>query len=266
MKLPPLDIPRLLHVRTNRRVRRPVATVVLIHGIGNTGDAWNKIIAALPQDMHVVTIDLLGFGDSPKPKVSYNNRIQARSVIATFIRLRLRAPVILVGHSMGALISIEIAKRYPYLIKGLVLCSPPLYKNTAESDKILTPDHFLTSAYESFCKDAGKKPTFYQNVAKVVKAAKLVSPAFDINEATLPAYLAALKASIINQTSFKDIMQLKLPIHIIYGLFDPLVVPANIKKLGRDRTNVTTRHIVAMHEITGTYAAPIIKSIKSIMS
>src|SRR5438094_99045 len=120
-----LRLPYTLHVRYNKKPKKPHATVLFIHGLGNTGDAWKEVIDKLPDDIRVISIDLLGFGQSPRPNWAvYNAKTQARSVLATFLKLRLRTPVYVVGHSLGALVGIEVAKRYPLLVKGLVLCSP----------------------------------------------------------------------------------------------------------------------------------------------
>lgn len=265
MKLPKLDLPRFLNVRTDRRVKNPSATVVMIHGIGNTADAWNDVIHELPPDVRIITVDLLGFGDSPKPTASYNVRVQARSIASTLVKQRLFQRVILVGHSLGALISIEIAKRYPYMVRGLILCSPPIYKNDSESSLILSSDKILTKIYKVAAKDAKKKPEFYKKAAKIAKVAKITSPSFTVNDDTLPSYIKSLKSSIIHQNSFDDISKLKMPIHIIYGRFDPLVVSGNLKDIAKNNANITAQSINAMHEVTNTYTPKIIKNLEKML-
>jgi len=97
-----LHIPYALHTRVINAKVKPIATVLFIHGMGNSGRAWNKVIDKLPNDIRVVTIDLLGFGQSPRPAWAvYSAKTQARSVLATLLRLRLQGPVIIVGHSLG---------------------------------------------------------------------------------------------------------------------------------------------------------------------
>src|SRR5688572_20851458 len=123
-----LRIPYALHVRQNR-LGATRLTVLFLHGLGGTGDIWDPIIARLPHDVGIVTIDLLGFGKSPKPSwAEFNVKTQARSIAATFLKHRLVGPVIIVGHSMGALVAVELARKYPRIVKGLVLCNPPFYK------------------------------------------------------------------------------------------------------------------------------------------
>src|SRR5690606_30746293 len=102
-------------------------------------------------DIRIVTIDLLGFGDSPSPDWAvYNAKTQARSVLATYFKLRIVGPVRIVGHSLGALTAIEVAKRYPLLVKSMILCSPPLYDTSEMPQKLrLKSDGLLRRVYRS---------------------------------------------------------------------------------------------------------------------
>lgn len=260
-----LDLPRFLHVRVNKRVPKSKATVVLIHGIGNTGGAWDKVVERLPEDLSVVTVDLLGFGKSPKPSVSYNNRIQARSIILTLLRLRMSGQVILVGHSMGSLISIELAKRYPFLIRGMVLCSPPIYRDRKQQmTTLLAAERVLVRFYRGVKNKMEQKPDRFFKIAKQATKAKLASESFQLDETTVEPYLAALEYSIIEQTSMKDIQNLDIPIRIIYGRLDPVVVTTNLKVLAQNSYNISLHPVTALHEVTSPYIPKIVAAVHSI--
>ena len=90
--------------------------------MGNSGESWDDLITKLTKSdvgARVISMDLLGFGKSPSPRwLKYDVAIQAKSVIFTLLRAGVRQPLIIVGHSMGSLIAIEITKRYPLLVKG----------------------------------------------------------------------------------------------------------------------------------------------------
>ena len=92
-----LRVPYTLHTTVDRRVKKPKATVVFIHGIGHSGEAWQEVIDKLPNDIRIISIDLLGFGQSPKPHWAiYSVRLQARTFIATILRLRINGPISLI--------------------------------------------------------------------------------------------------------------------------------------------------------------------------
>lgn len=143
-----LRIPYSLHVRSYHRTHTAKTTIVFIHGLGATGKMWNPVINQLPQSINTASVDLLGFGRSAKPYwETYSAKLQARSLRTTIMRLRLPGPIIIVGHSLGSLVAIEFATRYPKLTKSLILCSPPIYRQDDEVPKV-SPEKFLRAFYE----------------------------------------------------------------------------------------------------------------------
>ncbi len=242
-----LKVPYTLHVTQFRHPRRPRATVVLIHGLGNSSKSWQAIVEMLPKDIRIVGIDMLGFGKSPKPSwVTYDIPTQARAIAKTLLGLGLRQRPILVGHSMGCLASIELAKRFPLAIRQLVLCSPPLYRTTSSPT---SRDERLRSLYREIRKYPGR----LQRIAPLAARLGITSKAFDIKGTNADIYVAALEASIIHQTAFEDIQNLSIPISILYGTFDPVVIGSNISALGRTNENITAKSFPVGHEIIGNY-------------
>lgn len=256
-----LHIPYTLQVRENRHVKRPRATVLFIHGIGNSGAAWNEVIDRLPDDIHSVTIDLLGFGGSPRPAWAiYNTKTQARSILATYLKLRLTGKVIIVGHSLGALVAVEIAKRYPLLVKSLILCSPPFYRN----DEIvrrprINKDRVLKNLYVT----AKNHPDQFVALAGVALKLGLLNSAFTLTHEDAPIYMNALEASIVNQTSLNDAIGIRTPVHVIYGRLDPVVLLKNLRHLQDARKNVTLEVILASHEVRGNFIPAVVSAIKT---
>jgi len=255
-----LRIPYSLHVRYNQRPKKPQATVILIHGIGNSGEAWAPVIKKLPDDIRVITIDLLGFGESPKPQWAvYSAKTQANSVLATYFRLRIRGPVIIVGHSLGALVAVEIAKRYPLLIKALILCSPPFYKlDDTERRLIPRTDMILRDMYNA----ALKYPEQFVRLSTLAVKYKLVSKTINLNNDNVDSYMAALEATIMNQTSLQDAKKLRLPIYILRGTLDPVVIGRNLKELAKANKHVKLKSVVASHEIYGLFVPAVVKAIR----
>jgi len=99
--------------------------VVLVHGLGGSYLNWVGIAPALAQGRRVVAIDLPGFGLTPAQgrdtSVNHNAALLSR-----FIHEALGEPVVLVGNSMGGMISLLLADRRPEQVAGLVLVDPAL--------------------------------------------------------------------------------------------------------------------------------------------
>lgn len=254
-----LRVPYTLHVTVDHKVKKPRATVVFIHGIGHSGNAWEEVIAKLPKDIRVISIDLLGFGKSPKPRWPiYSVRLQARTFIATILRLRINGPIILVGHSLGALVSVEIARRYPLLVRSLVLCSPPFYKQDIIARKLLPhSDNILKDIYKAI----HKNPEQFIKISMLAVKYGLVNKSFSVTDDDVHSYMGALEASIINQTSLRDAIKLKKRMRIIHGRLDPVVIGRNLKTLVKRNPKASLNVIIAGHEVSGLYIPAVINAV-----
>lgn len=244
-----LRLPYTLHVTQYKKVKNPCARVLFIHGIGNSGEVWQRVIDKLPDDVSIMTIDLLGFGKSPHPEwAEYDVVTQARSIIATLLKLRLTKRVTIVGHSLGSLVAIEVTKRYPLLVKSLVLCSPPLYDAHTDKNRLLRR-LFLA---------AKKRPDDFLRLASIATKYKLVNPSFSVNEGNIHSYMETLRASILMQTSLEDVKKINKPLTLIAGSADPFVKKRNLKSIAKTNKEVEIVNILAGHEIRGRYVQVVV--------
>lgn len=257
-------IPYKLQVTRFRSSKRPVMTLVLIHGIGNTAHAWEELIPLLPPHITVIGVDLLGFGRSPRPAwAQYSVKTQARSIVRTLVAQGLTQRPIIVGHSLGALVAIELAKRYPFFVKQLFLCSPPLYAPLATTDKKrLTKDEILRELYRT----ARHNPEQLIRLSPLAVKLGFANKALSVTDENVFAYIAALEASIINQTSLADLEQVLIPVRILYGALDPVVVGKHLRAVALRRTNVTVRRLMAGHEVSGGYSKVLAKEIALLLN
>jgi pimeloyl-ACP methyl ester carboxylesterase len=97
--------------------------LLLVHGLGGSLLNWAAIAPTLAETCRVMAIDLVGFGRTQplgrSPRIEDN-----RDLLARFIDAVIGHPVILVGNSMGGLISMLVADERPDLVAGLVLVDP----------------------------------------------------------------------------------------------------------------------------------------------
>lgn len=101
--------------------------VVFLHGFLSSSKYWRKVSELISQNYRVVTIDLLGFGDSPKPGHSkYDYEAHISSINKTLYAQNVREPFILVGHSMGALLALRYANIYANRVTKLILTNMPV--------------------------------------------------------------------------------------------------------------------------------------------
>jgi pimeloyl-ACP methyl ester carboxylesterase len=93
---------------------------VLVHGIGMSHRYLAFLHRELARSGTVHSVDLPGFGRSPKPTDGVSVE-QYGDYLGELIPLLSARPVVLVGHSMGAQFVVEAAARYPASVSQLVL-------------------------------------------------------------------------------------------------------------------------------------------------
>ncbi len=95
-------------------------TMVLVHGLGGAHVNWMSVGTDLARRARVLAIDLAGFGRTPTEGRSASIHAN-RSLLARFIAKVVGGPAILMGNSMGGLISLMQAASEPASVAGLVL-------------------------------------------------------------------------------------------------------------------------------------------------
>ena len=95
--------------------------VLMLHGLLGRASHWAPTARRLAPCHRAVALDQRGHGRSAKPEGPYSPEAYAQDAIAAIEQLGL-APVILVGHSMGALTAWQCAARRPDLVAAVVIC------------------------------------------------------------------------------------------------------------------------------------------------
>ena len=100
--------------------------LLLVHGLGGRWQAWLTAIPSLLPRWHVFAVDLRGHGKSGRVADSYRWVDYCPDVI-DFLRGMVSEPAVLIGHSLGGVVSAKVAADAPDLIRAAVLEDPPLY-------------------------------------------------------------------------------------------------------------------------------------------
>jgi cis-3-alkyl-4-acyloxetan-2-one decarboxylase len=223
--------------------------VVMVHGIASSATTFQNVIPLLHDDHRVVAIDLLGFGGSPAPMDSgYTVDEHVRSIEATFAKHRLPKEYVLVGHSMGALISTRLALREPRRVKALVLVSPPIYLHSAElsqrRDRRLMDLHLR--AYR-FVKD---NPRFTLQTARLLGQILPVKNVVSLDERGWTAFVRSLENSIETQTTLDDLARVTAPVDLVVGTMDEFA-SEEVLRIASRMTGVTTHRVLGSDHLIG---------------
>ena len=63
----------------------------------------------------------------------------------------------------------------------------------------------------------------------------------------------------------KDIVSVRVPVHILHGIFDPLVISANLRSVAKQNKLIRVSDIPAGHEVMGAYTIPLVSTINKVV-
>src|SRR5436190_14375006 len=114
--------------------RLALPPLVLVHGWGASHKFWKYVYSAFSPRWRVIAPDLTGFGRSEKPDRDYSVEALSAWLLKFMDALKLDQ-VALVGHSMGATISLLAALAQPERIRKLAVVNPLVVGATAFSGR-----------------------------------------------------------------------------------------------------------------------------------
>lgn len=235
--------------------------IIFLHGLASSSATWNFLIPLLKDNYRCITIDLVGFGESPKPQwYAYTMEDHVRDIHATIKRLKLRQPVILVGHSLGSLLATRYARLHQERISRLVLVSPPVYglPETISSRTARQRTSLYLRAYRFLRTHKRVTPQNIIRLSRILPQMKFLT----LNTATWIPFIRSLEQCIENQTIVQDIAEVTAPVDIFYGIFDEVIVPYNIKQLSKLK-DVTIHPLRVDHNVGSRYAAVIARNLNN---
>jgi pimeloyl-ACP methyl ester carboxylesterase len=142
--------------------------LLLHHGLASSQRIWDLMIPRLRRRFRVVTYDARGHGLSRKPSHGYGFDPVVADARAVIRATGLRRPVV-VGHSWGASVSLELAARAPRSVGGVVLVdggllSPRDRMDWATAKRELAPPHLAGMPLTEFRR---RIPTFFDGALEV---------------------------------------------------------------------------------------------------
>lgn len=125
------------------------SVLVLVHGVAGSGRIWDPVIAKLAKHFEVVRVDLLGYGSSPKPRIDYTPEVHVSALHATLRHHGITTPFAMAGLSMGTLLVLEYARRWPGDVARVLCIGFPYYRDEAEAKRSLRGSAWARLAMEN---------------------------------------------------------------------------------------------------------------------
>ena len=214
--------------------------LVLLHGLTGSMNYWKRELDGITKTHTLLLIDLLGFGDSPKPKSDYSLLSQQQALELVLNKEGFNdGNILIAGHSMGAIISLALLEKQPTWFKAGILIGIPVYKDVYEFKKVMSTHSFVdrisTSKFSKyicmihpiFMSSAFKPNNLTDEVYEDAKKHHWMSYYYSLTEVILKTDLFAIARKIKD----KDIL-------FIHGEKDTTAPLENALKLSREFKNV----------------------------
>lgn len=230
--------------------------IILIHGIASSSVTFEKLVPMLVDEHRVISIDLLGFGESPSPEgATYTLEEHVGALARTIDSLKLREPFVLVGHSMGSLIASRYAATRRRRLTKLVLVSPPIYVSPSA---IADPrDRAAMGVYLKAYEYLRSNKAFTIRNAAMLAMLSPIKNVLDVSERNWNAFVLSLENLIESQTTISDLAAVRVPVEIVYGALDPFLTMGGLRIVEQMR-GVTMHKVDANDHIIRTRLARVV--------
>ena len=120
----------------------PHTPLVLVHGLGGSHLNWVLLGPRLRTHGRVYALDLAGFGLTRGGERASTVTANV-TLLAAFLREIVGEPAVLVGNSMGGMVSIFLAAAHPELVERLVLLDPSVPTRRRDADRQVAATFFV---------------------------------------------------------------------------------------------------------------------------
>jgi pimeloyl-ACP methyl ester carboxylesterase len=217
-------------------------TLIFIHGVGMCGEIWAPQVEYFSKKYQVITYDFLGHGQSPLPKnepilddyVEQLNNLVDTIGVSNFS---------LVGHSMGAIISVAFARKFPLKVNALVPLNIVFNRSKkAQKDVLMRANQILESnkilniekTLERWFKN-NVSPSELNKIDKVRSWLKNTSP---------KGYGEAYRLFALSDKVFiNNLYQLKLPVLYLTGSEDPNSTTLMSEQISQETPNSSSKSV-----------------------
>lgn len=99
--------------------------LLLLHGVTRCGADWEPLTGSLAARWQITLLDQRGHGASPRG-AGYRVEDYVSDAVHA-VRSEIASPLVILGHSLGAMVAAAVAAELPDLVRGIILEDPPFH-------------------------------------------------------------------------------------------------------------------------------------------
>ncbi|CAA6815008.1 MAG: Hydrolase, alpha/beta fold family [uncultured Thiotrichaceae bacterium] len=227
-------------------------TLLLLHGLGESSFTWRYLVDDLAKQYRVISLDMKGFGKSPKPRDGRYSIYDQAIVVKQFIEQQQLDKFTLVGHSLGGGVALALtlmAEQETWDIERLVLIDAAAYKQNLPSmlrdlSKPVVGDIGIYVVSPTKQAKQAYKFSFYNDMKIPSEGVKEYARNL-LRPRSRYVFLQSTKQLIPEdiEAVSQQYAQIQQPTLIIWGYHDVVIHRRNAKRLHNDLTNSTLKLI-----------------------
>jgi pimeloyl-ACP methyl ester carboxylesterase len=197
------------------------AAIVFLHGFLENKEMWTEYVSLFSEKFRVITIDLLGHGESDCLGYVHSMEENANVVQEVLKDLKIQKATIL-GHSMGGYVALAFAELYPQHIQKLVLLNSTAKEDSAE--KKLNRTRAIKAVKQNYVSFVSLA---IANLFSEKNRTKLTNEIEKVKEQALKTPLQGIIASLEGMKIRKDrealLHENRFPVLLVLGKKDPVL-------------------------------------------
>lgn len=223
---------------------KPELTLIFVHGIATDAMSFWNMLQFLEKSevagkIRLVAFDLLGAGKSPaSDDFKYDLSEQLEALENSIQKLELDGPFVMVGHSMGTILTTRYARKHPKEVREMILISPPIY-------------------YPETLKD----PLFVLAVEKIKQVMQERHP----NVKGSKAFENEMNLIVLDPKNYQYFEKTAQPATIIYGEEDQIIASFNIPQVKKKNELLKVKKTAGGHDLAEDKFEPVLKIVERLV-
>lgn len=205
-----------VHLEIAEKGPREGTPVVMLHGITDSRRSFEPIWEYLPSDWHAIAVSLRGHGASDQRPMSCSTSDFANDIVLLAAALDL-PPMVVVGHSMGTSVALQLAADRPDLVRALV-CAGTFARYADKADlRAFRDDHI--EALRDPVPDAIAREFQLSTLANPIDASVLEAMVRESRKVPARIWRAAFDG-LLEDSFCAGITTIQVPVLLVWGSAD----------------------------------------------